>query len=298
MTINTEKSNPQTTDIDLADGVKIAELINNEDIKVAIAVQKILPQIGFAIEQIAERMQKGGRMAYFGSGTSGRIGILDASEMPPTFGVSPTFVQAYISGGDKALRFAVENAEDRADLAEQDFADFNAKAEDIVVSISASGNPLYGVKVLELARQKKCLTIALTSNPQAALKKFADIFLCAEVGPEAITGSSRMKAGTAQKMILNMLSTGAMIKLGKVYHNYMIDLQINNAKLYERAIRFVQEITGADEFTAKKALNESKHVATACVMIIKNCDKITAQNILKQQSGILRKIIKFEENKK
>ncbi|MBR1756853.1 MAG: N-acetylmuramic acid 6-phosphate etherase [Alphaproteobacteria bacterium] len=292
MIISTEKNNPQTGDIDLANGQKIAELINAEDLKVAVAIQKILPQIGDAIEKIAHRMKQGGRMAYFGSGTSGRIGVLDASEMPPTFGVSPSLVQGYISGGDKALRCAVENAEDRADLAEQDFADFNAKPEDIVVSISASGNPQYGVKVLELARQKKCLTIAITSNPNAALKMFADIFLCTEVGPEVLTGSSRMKAGTAQKMILNMLSTGAMIKLGKAYHNYMIDLQINNTKLYERANRFVQEITGADEQTAKKALDKAKHVATACVMIAKNCDKEAAQELLRQNGGVLRKIIK------
>ncbi len=292
MIINTEKSNPQTVDIDLADGQKIAEMINIEDMKVAMAIQKILPQIGNAIEQIAKRMQNGGRMAYFGSGTSGRIGILDASEMPPTFGVSPTLIQAYISGGEKAVRYAVENAEDRADLAEEDFAAFKAEPQDIVVAISASGNPLYGVKVLELARQKGCLSIGITSNPNAALKEFADILLCAEVGPEVITGSSRMKSGTAQKMIVNMLSTGAMIKLGKTYHNYMIDVQIHNAKLYERANRFIREITGADEQTAKAALDEAKHVATACVMIAKNCDKITAQKLLQQNGGILRKILK------
>lgn len=287
----TEKNNPHTMDIDLADGRKIAELINNEDMKIAVAVQKIVPQIGDAIEQIAARMRTGGRMAYFGSGTSGRIGILDASEMPPTFGVSNDLIQGYISGGEKALRYAVENAEDSTQLAEEDFKTFNPQPNDVVVAISASGNPMYGVKVLELARQRKLLTIALTSNPDAALKPYADIFLCPIVGPEVLVGSSRMKAGTAQKMVLNMLSTGAMICLGKAYHNYMIDLQISNAKLRERARRFVCEITGANEKDAQIALDEAKNVAVSCVMINKKCDKNMAQKILEKHHGILRNVL-------
>lgn len=291
MLVITEKNNPQTVDIDLADGQEIAALINQEDMKIAVAVQKIVPQIGEAIEQIAAKMKCGGRMAYFGSGTSGRLGVLDASEMPPTFGVDSDLVQAYISGGEKAVRTAVENAEDSTEFAIADFNCFKPQQNDIIVSISASGNPAYGVKILELARQQGLLTIALTSNPEAKLKHYADIFLCTEVGPEALTGSSRMKSGTAHKMVLNMLSTGAMIRLGKAYKNYMIDVQINNIKLRERALRFVSEITGFDEKTAKTALDEARHVATACVMIAKNCDKEQAYELLRQNGGILRKII-------
>lgn len=292
MLVITEKNNPQTVDIDLADGQEIAALINQEDMKVALAVQKIVPQIGKAIEQIAAKMKCGGRMAYFGSGTSGRLGILDASEMPPTFGVDSDLVQAYISGGEKAMRTAVENAEDSTELAITDFNCFKPQRDDIIVAISASGNPAYGVKILELARRHDLLTIALTSNPEAKLKQYADIFLCTEVGPEALIGSSRMKSGTAHKMVLNMLSTGAMIRLGKAYKNYMIDVQMNNVKLRERALRFVREITDADEKTALTALDKAKNVAVACVMIVKNCTKDQAQELLQQNGGILRKIIK------
>lgn len=291
MPIITEKINPATVDIDLADGAEIARLMNDEDKKVALAVEKIVPQIGAAIEEIANRLQKGGRMAYFGSGTSGRIGILDASEMPPTFGVSPDLIQGYISGGDKAIRWAVENAEDDPKWAEMDFADFNPQANDVVVAISASGNPQYTLRVLELARQQKILTIAITSNPEAKLKTFADIFLCAEVGPEAISGSSRMKSGTAQKMILNMLSTGAMIKMGKTYKNYMVDVQIHNQKLHERAVRYVCEISGASAKKAEEILKIAGNVKVACVMIAKNCDVEEARRLLAENGGILRRVL-------
>lgn len=287
----TEKINPDTTDIDVQNGEQIARLINNEDFKIAQAVQKIIPQIGKAIEEISIRLRNGGRMAYFGSGTSGRIGILDASEMPPTYGVAPTLIQAFISGGEEAIRFAVENAEDREDMAIEDFNTFNPTHNDIVVAVSASGNPQYTCKILELARAKNVLTIAVTSNPEAKFKPFADIFLCSEVGPEAVSGSSRMKSGTAQKMILNMLSTGAMVRLGKTYHNYMIDVQIHNQKLRERGIRYISEITKVDSQTAAQTLDIAQNVKTACVMLIKNCDKPTAEKLLTDNEGILRKII-------
>ena len=291
MPIITEKINPATVDIDLADGAEIARLINEEDKKVAQAIEKIVPQIGTAIEEIAARLQKGGRMAYFGSGTSGRIGILDASEMPPTFGVAPDLIKGYISGGEKAIRFSVESAEDNAQLAEDDFADFNVQANDVVVAVSASGNPQYTLRILELARQKNVLTIAVTSNPAAKFKSFADIFLCAEVGPEAVSGSSRMKSGTAQKMILNMLSTGAMIKMGKTYKNYMVDVQIHNQKLRERADRYVCEITGASKEKAEEILKIAGNVKMACVMIAKNCSAEEAQRMLAENKGILRRIL-------
>ena len=287
----TETHNPDTVDIDLKNGYEIAKLINNEDKKVALAVEKELKNIGKAIDEIALRIQKGGRIAYFGAGTSGRIGILDVSEMPPTYGVKPSMFQAFIAGGAKAVRKAVENSEDSAEFAASDLEKFKPKENDVIIAISASGNPQYVVEVLKLGRQKGLLTIAVSSNPKAKMREFADIFINPIVGAEAVTGSSRMKAGTAQKMVLNMLSTGAMIKIGKTYKNYMIDLQISNAKLRERAIRFVKEITGADEKTAENALMQSKSVKIACVMIAKNCSYSQAQKLLSQQNGILRKVI-------
>lgn len=287
----TEQSNPDTVDIDIKNGAEIAKLINDEDKKVAEAVAKVLPQIGTAIDKIADSLKTGGRMAYFGSGTSGRLGILDASEMPPTYGISPDIIQAYISGGEKAIRHAVENAEDSSELAVADMRQFNPQKGDVVVAISASGNPRYGLKVLKLARQVGCLTIAVTSNPEAKFKDFADIFINPILGAEAVTGSSRMKSGTAQKMILNMLSSGAMIKLGKTYHNYMIDLEVTNLKLQQRAVRFVREICSVDEKTAAAVLTEAKNVKTACVMIKKSCTKEQAQKLLAENDGILRKVI-------
>lgn len=287
----TEQSNPDTVDIDIKNGAEIAKLINDEDKKVAEAVAKVLPKIGTAIDKIADSLKTGGRMAYFGSGTSGRLGILDASEMPPTYGISPDIIQAYISGGEKAIRHAVENAEDSSELAVADMRQFNPQKGDVVVAISASGNPRYGLKVLELARQAGCLTIAVTSNPEAKFKDFADIFINPILGAEAVTGSSRMKSGTAQKMILNMLSSGAMIKLGKTYHNYMIDLEVTNLKLQQRAVRFVREICNVDEKTAVEVLTEAKNVKTACVMIKKSCTKEQAQKLLAENDGILRKVI-------
>ena len=291
MSIITESSNPYTWEIDLQTGEQIARLINNEDKKVALAVEKILPDIGKAIDEIAARLRRGGRMAYFGAGTSGRLGILDASEMPPTYGVSPEMIQGYIAGGEKAIRHAVENAEDKIEMADVDFTSFNAGKNDVVVAISASGNPNYTLRVLQKGREVGALTVAITSNPKAVMKEYADIFLCTEVGGEAITGSSRMKSGTAQKMVLNMLSTGVMIRLGKTYHNYMADLQINNKKLLKRAIGIVADISGVDSKTAQKTLETAGNVKTACVMLIKNCDKATAEKLLAQNEGILRKII-------
>lgn len=291
MTAITENINPNTIDIDLQNGIEIARLINNEDKKVALAVEKILPQIGKAIDLIADRLRNGGRMAYFGSGTSGRIGILDASEMPPTYGVPNDLIQGYISGGEKAVRYAVENAEDNADFALEDITTFNPSTKDVVVAISASGNPRYTLKVLESAKERGVLTIAVTSNPEAAFKPYADIFLCTEVGPEAISGSSRMKSGTAQKMVVNMLSTGAMIRIGKTYCNYMVDLQIHNQKLRQRALRYVCDIAKVDSETAEQTLKIADNVKTACVMLIKKCNKTQAEDMLRLNEGILRRII-------
>ena len=288
----TEKRNPDTVNIDLMDSYQIAQAINNEDKKVAPAVETQLRPIGEAIEAIARAFLKGGRLAYFGAGTSGRLGVLDASECWPTFGVEHGMVCGYIAGGDRALRFSVENAEDNAELAEQDLTAFNPSPDDIIVGISAGGGPRYVLTVLEQARKKGCTTIGISSNPDALLQKFSDIFINPVVGEEVITGSSRMKSGTAQKMILNMLSTGAMIRIGKVYQNYMIDLRLVNAKLIDRGRRFVSEIAGVSYDEAAELLNAAgNNVKTACVMGSKKCDKPAAEKLLKANNGILRKII-------
>lgn len=293
MVILTEKANPKTVDIDLKSSYDVVKLINEQDQLVALAVEKELPQIGDAVEKIAQALLKGGRLAYFGAGTSGRIGVLDASECWPTFGVSKEIVKGYIAGGDRALRDSIENAEDSVQLGLDDISDFNPGENDVVVGISASGAPRYVLAVLEYAQKAGALTIGLSSNPDAALKQFSDIFICPVVGQEAITGSSRMKSGTAQKMVLNMLSTGAMIRIGKVYKNYMIDLKMTNEKLVDRARRFVSEICSISIDEASKRLDESGNsVKTACVMELLQCDRKTAEQKLLAAGGILRKVIR------
>ena len=288
----TEKSNPDTKDIDLMSSLQIVTAINREDQKVAPAIQKVLPQIADAVETIAQAFLNGGRLAYFGAGTSGRIGVLDASECWPTFGVDHGMVSGYIAGGEKALRLSVENAEDSAEMALADLKDFAPTTKDVVVGISANGSPRYVATVMEQAQKIGCKTIAVTSNPNALIKNFSDIFINPIVGEEAITGSSRMKSGTAQKMVLNMLSTGAMIRIGKTYQNYMIDLRVLNEKLQQRAIRFVTEIAGITEKEATEYLKQTdNNVKLACVIAIKKCDIKEAEKLLQQANGILRKVI-------
>lgn len=288
----TERRNLETINIDLMDAYEIAKTINNEDKKVALAIEKTLPFIAEAIELIASAFKKGGRLAYFGAGTSGRLGVLDASECWPTFGVEHGMVCGFIAGGDKALRFSVENSEDSAELALQDLKTFNPKPDDVIVGISAGGGPKYVLTILEEAQKAGCKTIGLSSNPEAKLKAFSDIFINPVVGEEAVTGSSRMKSGTAQKMILNMLSTGAMIRIGKTYENYMIDLRMLNEKLLDRGCRIVSEIAKITPDEAAIYLKQSdKRVKTACVMAIKKVDKNQAEQLLAQNSGILRKVI-------
>jgi N-acetylmuramic acid 6-phosphate etherase len=288
----TEQCNTDTQNIDLMSASDIAKAINKEDKKVAIAVEKEIVQIGKAIDLIANAFLNGGRLAYFGAGTSGRIGVLDASECVPTFSVEEGLVNAYIAGGNQALRHSVEYAEDDETLAQKDFNDFAPQKNDVVVGISASGNPKYLLTVLKNAQQKGVQTIGVSANPHAEMKKYCDIFICPVTGAEAITGSSRMKAGTAQKMVLNMLSTGAMIKIGKTYRNYMIDVKISNQKLYERGCRFVCEICNVSMQEAQVLLeNAGGSVKTACVMAIKKCSRTAAEDMLLSVGGILRKII-------
>lgn len=290
--IITEKTNPDTINIDISTSLEIAKMINNEDLKVAQKISENLEPISKAIDVISENFQKGGRLFYFGAGTSGRLGVLDASECPPTFNSEPDMVQGIIAGGDIALRYAVEGAEDKTELALEDFARCNIKENDTVVSISASGNANYVIEILKLAKEKNIKCIALTCNPKAKMSEFADINICIETGAEAITGSTRMKAGTAQKMVLNMLTTGAMVKIGKTYKNFMADVKPTNIKLKDRAVRIVSAISGCDEKTALNLLLENGYKVKEAIIQYKcniNYDK--AHDLLKKNNGVIRKII-------
>ena len=287
----TEFINRDTINIDLVGTHDMLVMINNEDKKVALAVEKCIPEIAKAVDIIVRNFLHGGRLFYVGAGTSGRLGVLDASECPPTFSTPKDMVVGIIAGGDRALREAVEGAEDSEELALADFDKYDVCNNDTVVGISASGNAKYVTKFLQVAKLKKCKTIAITSNPDAKMKEFADCFICAETGAEAISGSTRMKAGTAQKMILNMLSTGAMVKIGKTYHNLMIDVNPTNAKLKRRAVTIVSEICGCKETTARNVLEtngyKTKH---AVLFILYGLDFKEADMLLKQNQGVLRRI--------
>lgn len=289
--IITEKSNENTKNIDIVSSLDIVEMINNEDLKVAKEITKNLKNIAKGIDLISGNFLKGGRLYYFGAGTSGRLGVLDASECPPTFNTDAEMVQGIIAGGDEALKNAIEGAEDNIELAKSDFKNLNITKNDTVVSISASGNANYVVEILKLAKQQQIKSIALTCNKNAEMSKYANIVICIETGAEVITGSTRMKAGTAQKMVLNMLSTGAMIKIGKTYKNFMIDVKPTNIKLKNRAIRITSEIAQVSEEKAKEVLeNNSYYVKEAILQIKYSISFDNAQKLLKKYNGILRKI--------
>lgn len=290
--ILTEQNNPLSTEIDLMNTAEILKTINNEDIKVALTVQTALPQIEKAVDIITNAFLNNGRLAYFGAGTSGRLGILDASECWPTFSTPENLITGYIAGGDYALRHAVEGAEDSKEEALKHIAEFNPQTNDVVVGISASGNPRYILTVLNEAKKRGAKTIGITSNPKAKLKPLCDICITTPVGPEVITGSSRMKSGTAQKMILNMLSTASMVKIGKTYGNYMIDLQLTNEKLINRGNHIIATICKIPlEKAEDYRIKAKNNIKTACVMCKKQCNKEVAEKLLAQHNGILRKVI-------
>ncbi len=289
--IITEKTNKDTVDIDISSTKAILKMINNEDLKVAQKISENIEEISKGVDVISENFLKGGRLIYFGAGTSGRLGVLDASECPPTFNTPQEMVVGIIAGGDKALRYAIEGAEDSIELAKNDFNKLNINSNDTVVSISASGNANYVIEILKLAKEKNIKTIALTCNPNAKMKEFADILICIETGPEAITGSTRMKAGTAQKMVLNMLSTASMVKIGKVYQNLMVDVRPTNIKLKDRAIRIVSQIANVDYPIAEKILDNNNYKIKEAIIQLKYSKSFEeASNLLKQNNGILRKV--------
>lgn len=286
----TEYRNENTKDIDLLSTIDMVRKMNEEDQIVAKVVGDEAPNIAMAIDIIAKSFLKGGRLFYFGAGTSGRLGILDASECPPTFSVDPSMVQGIIAGGPKAILHAAEGAEDNFDEGKKDANSLTDK--DVCVVISASGNPKYLLGVLEKADEIGAATIAITCNSKGKIAEEAGHVICAEVGPEVIAGSSRLKAGTAQKMILNMLSTGSMIKIGKTYENFMIDLKAVNEKLKDRAIRIVSQIAGVTNSEALASLLKCNwEIKTAIVMTQLKVDTDEARLELKRHGGVLRKII-------
>lgn len=288
----TEKRNPNSVNIDVISTKEIVEIINTEDFKVAEAVKKELDKIAEAVDIISQAFLNGGSLLYFGAGTSGRLGILDASECPPTFGANPEMVRGYIAGGDKAIKSAVEGAEDSFEGGETDLINSGANQNDVVVGISASGNAPYIMGILAKARELSLKTIGIACNKEAKILGLSDVFISPEVGEEVITGSTRMKSGTAQKLVLNMLTTASMIKIGKTYENLMVDVQPTNLKLKDRATRIVAEIVDISYQEAQGFLDKANfHVKPAIIMSMLNLSFDEANALLKKHNGCLRGII-------
>ena len=288
----TEQRNPDSMEIDRMSAFEIVQLINNEDKKVALAIEKCLPQIALAVEKIVAAFQAGGRLVYIGAGTSGRLGVLDASECPPTFGVPPEMVVGIIAGGEQALRHPIEGAEDNKAQGMVDLQSIDFSAKDVLVGIAASGRTPYVIGALEYAKSLSATTVSLASNPNSAMAQVADIAIETVVGAEVLTGSSRMKSGSAQKLVLNMLTTASMILLGKCYQNLMVDVQASNEKLKARAIRIVTEATECSREIAENTLKIADNNAKlAIMMILGDLDKQSAVKILAENQGRLQQAL-------
>jgi N-acetylmuramic acid 6-phosphate etherase len=290
--LTTEQRNDDSMQIDQLSTLEVLDLINKEDRTVADAVQHVLPQIGSAVEAIYHSLKNGGRLFYIGAGTSGRLGVIDAAECPPTFSTEPNLVQAVIAGGEKAILMAVEGAEDSMELGASDLLQLNFSREDVVVGIAASGRTPYVIGALEYAKSIGAETISLSCNQNSDISKIANYQIEVIVGPEVLTGSTRMKAATAQKMVLNMISTTVMIKLGKVYENLMVDVKASNQKLIERAKNIVMTVTKADEKMTCAILGKTNYeVKPAIVMIKANVPYEEAIKAIDLADGIVRKAI-------
>lgn len=288
--LGTERANLATTRLDRLAAREIAKIINTEDARVAPAVARALPEIARAIDVISEALSSGGRLIYVGAGTSGRIAALDAAECPPTFNTDPKMVQYVMSGGEKALGHAAEAQEDWPALGRRDIARRKPGKRDVVVGISASGRTPYTVAALRYARSQGATTVAVTNNRGSWLERVADMAIVADVGPEVVAGSTRMKAGTAQKLILNMLSTGAMARLGYVYGNLMVNVQVKNEKLWERGITVLEGAAGVGRAAAGEALKAAGgSVPVALVMLKAGVSKAAAQRRLKSAHGNVRR---------
>lgn len=297
----TEQNNPRTRQIDIATTEEILHLINEEDKNVPFAVEKEIPNIAKAVEIIVEAFKQGGRLFYIGAGTSGRLGIVDAAECPPTFGTPPDLVQGIIAGGKEAVFRAQEGAEDNEEDGKKVIETYGIKPPDVVVGIAASGRTPYVKAAVLEARRRGIKTIFIATSPVEKVKELgvvADVFICPVVGPEVIAGSTRMKSGTAQKLVLNMLSTASMIRLGKTYGNIMVDLQLTNSKLRERAKKIIMDICKVDYQTAQNVLKESDgKVKVALVMLLGKVSKQEALKLLEESNGFVKIALKKAKSK-
>jgi N-acetylmuramic acid 6-phosphate etherase len=296
--LRTEQSLSSTIDLDQKSALEIATLINAEDATIAAAVRRALPQIARAIDEVASAIRHGGRLIYVGAGTSGRIAALDASEIPPTFNTHPSAVQFLIAGGEKALASSTEASEDDTALARAEMAKRKPGKHDVILGIASSGRTPFTIAALEYSRQRGSRTIALTCNRNSPLQRAAHFAIITEVGPEVLAGSSRMKAGTAHKMVLNMISTGAMARLGYIYGNLMVNVWTKNEKLRQRAIRILEQATGADHQTAASTLKASgNRTPVALVMLATGVTRAQAAAALKNSQGHVRKAIALANSK-
>ena len=292
-TLITEQRNPNSMHVDSLSALEIVQLMNQEDKQVPLAIEKCLPQIAQAVERIVAAFQQGGRLVYIGAGTSGRLGVLDASECPPTFGVSPEMVKGIIAGGERALRHPIEGAEDSKAQAVFDLQTIHFSSKDVLVGIAASGRTPYVIGALEYAKRLGSVTVSIASNTNSAMANIVDIAIDTVVGPEVLTGSSRLKSGTAQKLVLNMLTTASMILVGKCYQNLMVDVQASNEKLKARAIRIVMQATDCDKTLAEETLKQAdQNAKLAIMMILSGLDRAQAEALLEKHQGKLQLALK------
>ena len=292
-TLITEQRNPNSMHVDSLSALEIVQLMNEEDKQVPLAIEKCLPQIAQAVECIVAAFQQGGRLVYIGAGTSGRLGVLDASECPPTFGVSPEIVKGIIAGGERALRHPIEGAEDSKAQALVDLQTIQFSSKDVLVGIAASGRTPYVIGALEYAKSLGSVTVSIASNPNSAMANIVDIAIDTVVGPEVLTGSSRLKSGTAQKLVLNMLTTASMILMGKCYQNLMVDVQASNEKLKARAIRIVMQATDCEKALAEETLKlADQNAKLAIMMILSGLDRAQAEALLEKHQGKLQLALK------
>ena len=290
--LRTEQHNPQSQGLDRKSTLEILRLMNREDARVASAVRKSLPEIARAVDAIVRAFREGGRLFYVGAGTSGRLAVLDAAECPPTFGTPPSMVQALIAGGRRAIVHAVEGAEDSAANGARDLAKTGLKRGDVVVGIAASGTTPYVLGALRFARRRGAVTVGLTCNRRSPLAKRAQIAIVTETGPEVLAGSTRLKAGTAQKMVLNMLSTASMARIGRVYENRMVYVIATNEKLRRRGARILAETAGVSPSTAKHTLRQTGHdLPLALVMLKTGSSAAQARQLLKKSAGSVREAL-------
>lgn len=291
--LSTEQRNPNSMNLDELSALEIVQLMNAEDKNVPLAIEKCLPQIATAVEKIVQAFQQGGRLVYIGAGTSGRLGVLDASECPPTFGVSPEMVKGIIAGGERALRHPIEGAEDNPQSAVENLQEIDFNTKDILVGIAASGRTPYVLGGLDYAKSLGATTVAIASNANSPMTQVADIAITPVVGAEVLTGSSRLKSGTAQKLVLNMLTTASFVLMGKCYQNLMVDVQASNQKLVTRATRIVMQATDCTAEQAQRALTTAQNNAkVAILMLLADLDYPSAVQLLSENKGRLQGALK------